>query len=294
MTGKIIYSFPIFRAMEAGYIKRIKAVVLNPRTLRYVRNEDGQEVEVDLEEVKRLGEVDADFRRSIVSSQETLTTIVDASIRELEKLRNKTGDKRLKIIASALNQEHCTQIVKAYRERTQRADYIHTKVDGQANKKVLQKLENHELDVIVQVRMLGEGFDHPYLSVAAVFSIYRHLSPFAQFVGRIMRVINQKEPKDPVNQGTVVFHAGCNAAKVWTDFQLFSEADQEYFDQLLPTEEWHYGDDPKHEIEPRDPAKTTDGGIEIRSQEGVLLEEIQLLERDERAREALQYLIDRG
>jgi CheY-like chemotaxis protein len=49
-----------------------------------VRNEDGQEIEVSLEEVRRLGEQDADFRRSIVTSAETLNTIVDASIRELE------------------------------------------------------------------------------------------------------------------------------------------------------------------------------------------------------------------
>ena len=33
--------------------------------------------------------------------------------------------------------------------------------------------------------MLGEGFDHPYLSVASVFSIFASLAPFVQFVGRI-------------------------------------------------------------------------------------------------------------
>jgi hypothetical protein len=27
----------------------------------------------------------------------------------------------------------------------------------------MQKLDNHDLDVIVQVRKFGEGFDHPFL-----------------------------------------------------------------------------------------------------------------------------------
>lgn len=208
MAGRILYSYPVFRAIQEGYVKRLKAVVLNPRTLRYVRREDGHEIEVSLEEVRRLGEQDADFRRSIVTSTETLNTIVDASIRELDKLRAATGDNRLKIIASALNFEHCRQVVEAYRARGRRADYVHSREDGAANQRVLQRLENHELDVIVQVRKLGEGFDHPLLAVAAVASVFSNLSPFVQFVGRIMRVIQQNAPGHPLNHGVVVFHAG--------------------------------------------------------------------------------------
>jgi superfamily II DNA or RNA helicase len=52
-----------------------------------------------------------------------------------------------------------------------------------------ERLENHLLDVIVQVRKLGEGFDHPLLAVAAVFGIFSKLSPVVQFVGLIMRGI---------------------------------------------------------------------------------------------------------
>jgi len=73
-------------------VKHAKGLVLNPTSLRYVRRDDGQEVEVDVDEVRRLGEVDADFRRSIVSSKETLHTIVDASITELRRLREVTSE----------------------------------------------------------------------------------------------------------------------------------------------------------------------------------------------------------
>jgi superfamily II DNA or RNA helicase len=66
-------------------------------------------------------------------------------------------------------------------------DAVHSREGSVANQRVMQRLESHQLDVIVQVRKLGEGFDHPRLSVAAVFSIFSNLSPFVQFVGRIMR-----------------------------------------------------------------------------------------------------------
>ncbi|MGG4036519.1 DEAD/DEAH box helicase family protein, partial [Paenibacillus cisolokensis] len=45
MSGEIIYSFPIVRAIEEGYVKKLKAVVLNPQTLKYVRREDNRIIE---------------------------------------------------------------------------------------------------------------------------------------------------------------------------------------------------------------------------------------------------------
>jgi superfamily II DNA or RNA helicase len=294
MRGEIIYSYPIFRAVQQGFVKHLNGLVLNPKTLRYVRREDEQEVTVDLEEVKRLGEVDAGFRRSIVSSERTLSTIADASIRELRRLRAESGEQRLKIIASALNMEHCKQIVAAYRSRDLKADYIHSREDQAANDRVMAKLERHELDVVVQVRMLGEGFDHRYLSVAAVFSIFRHLSPFVQFVGRAMRVVEQNAPTALVNRGVVVFHAGANTTAVWEDFRDFAEADQEWFrllvDQTPAEDEDEIVTDPDEEGARR---ASLDRLVQITEQEQVTLEEVPLLS-DARVRGMLQSLRERG
>jgi hypothetical protein len=98
-------------------------------------------------------------------------------------------------------------------------------------------LKTTKLDVIVQARMLGEGFDHRYLVVAMVGSIFANLSPVVQFVGRIMRTIQQNAPGHPLNRGVVVFHVGANVARRWNDFRAFSEADQDFFADLLPEAE---------------------------------------------------------
>jgi hypothetical protein len=294
MAGRILYSYPVFRAIQEGYVKRLKAVVLNPRTLRYVRREGGQEIEVSLDEVRRLGEQDADFRRSIVTSNETRDTIVDASLRELDKLRAATGDNRLKIIASALNFQLCGEIVAAYRARNRRADYVHSREDAPANKRVMQKLENDQLDVIVQVRKLGEGFDHPFLAVAAVFSIFANLSPFVQFVGRIMRVIKNNAPGDPLNNGVVVFHAGANIARRWQDFQKFSEADRDYFDQLLPIEGLDFTSSDEIQIDPLAPSPQAPLPLDVRGQTDIRLQEIPLIKDDPDALAALKLLQEKG
>ena len=236
MEGEIIYSFPVLRAIEAGYVKRLRAKMLRPTELRYVDRSDGQERVIGPDEVRALGETDAEFRRGIVMSDQTLRSIVDQSIAELRRLRQETGEQRLKIIASALNFAHCIQITEAFRARGLRAEYVHSR-EGQANERVFEQLDNHELDAIVQARMLGEGFDHPYLAVAMVGSIFANLSPFVQFVGRIMRAIEQNAPGHALNQGVVVFHVGANVARRWNDFRQFSGADQDYFAALLPEAE---------------------------------------------------------
>ena len=294
MAGTILYSYPVAEAIREGYVKRLKAVVLNPRTLRYVRRQDNKEVEVTLDEVRRLGESEADFRRSIVTSTETLKTIVDASIRELDKRREVANDNRIKIIASALNYEHCRQVVEAYQARGRRAGYVHSREDSVANDRVLVRLENHELDVIVQVRKLGEGFDHRYLGVAAVFSVFGNLSPFVQFVGRIMRVIKEGAPGDALNQGSVVFHAGANIARRWQDFRQYSEADQEYFDQLLPIEALDFEQATEIEIDPSGGKLSRTDGIDVQQQTEVGLEEIPLIVDDPAAAGALQLLKEKG
>lgn len=279
MAGIIIYSYPIYQAIQEGYIKNLKAIQLNPNSLKYVRKIDNQEIEVSLEEVRELGENEAGFRRSIVTSKETLDTIIDASIRELRRLRTETKENRLKIIASALNQTHCIQVVEAYRERDLRADYVHAELCDKINQKIKKKLENHELDVIVQVRKLGEGFDHPYLSVATVLNVFSHLSPFVQFVGRIMRVIKQNSPNDILNQGVVIYHAGANIAKRWEDFQTYSEADQEFFDKILPIQHLTVNDsESEREIKPQ---CNFEQKIEITQGSEVTLEEIQLINNKE-------------
>lgn len=290
MAGEIIYSYPISRAVEMGYVKRVNGYRLNPTTLHYVRREGEAEIEVGLAEVRRLGEQDAGFRRSIVSSDATLTTIAAASIRKLRELREATGERRLKIIASALNMAHCQQIVAKYRELGLRADFVHSLESTAANERVHRQLENHELDVIVQVRKLGEGFDHPYLSVAAVFSIFNNLGPFMQFVGRIMRIIPNTDPSSPVNDGVVVFHVGGNITGVWTDFQQFAEADQDFFAQLV--------DETLVEPAPGEPDEARDVEWDpipvITSQESILLEDLTLVAANPEVTRALEILQDAG
>jgi superfamily II DNA or RNA helicase len=81
--------------------------------------------------------------------------------------------------------------------------------------------------------MLGEGFDHPRLSIAAIFRPFRSLAPYIQFIGRVMRVVVQNEPDHPDNTAYVVSHVGLNNEARWSEFRELDLDEQELVQSWL-------------------------------------------------------------
>ena len=120
----------------------------------------------------------------------------------MEELRAK-GKVKHQIIAVACSIDHAKAIRALYVERNYRADVMHSDLEENEANRVRTELQEGRLDAIVQVQMLPEGADYPTLSVAAIFRPYRRLVPYAQFVGRIMRVTSENSPGDADNRGVV-------------------------------------------------------------------------------------------
>lgn len=120
-----------------------------------------------------------------------------------------------------------------YEARGFKADLIYSEMDEEKKVEVKRRLTSGELDCIIQVQMLGEGFDHPKLSVAAIFRPFRTLAPYIQFVGRILRVIVQNSPGHPDNYGHVVTHAGMNLDERLREFKLFESDDQKFWEEII-------------------------------------------------------------
>ena len=123
--------------------------------------------------------------------------------------------------------DHAREVRSIYQERGLVTREIHSGMPLDQREDILLDLANGRIDAIVQVQMLGEGFDHPPLSVAAIFRPFRSLSPYIQFVGRIMRVNVQNAPGHPDNRGIVVSHVGLNVDRHWDDFKQIDQDDQE-------------------------------------------------------------------
>lgn len=223
VEGEVIYRYSFRDAMQRGYIKQITAINLAPTEIYFTY--EGDERRHTLDEVVQLKE-ETWFSKGVALAPECNRHIADASIQWLEHLRNRTGFHHQQI-AVACSVAHARQVRDLYRERNLNAEVIHSGMDAGEREAVLNDLYNATLDVIVQVQMLGEGFDHPPLSVGAIYRPFRSLNPYIQFVGRVMRVNNQNAPTHPDNEGIIVSHVGMNQDANWDDFKNIDGGDQD-------------------------------------------------------------------
>ena len=232
LEGEVIYSYPFARAMLHGFIKRIVSRSVAPSELYFTIGEDSHRH--SLEEVLELRE-EQWFRRGVALSPECNRHIAEASIQRCNRLRSQTGIPH-QIIAAACSVDHARQVRAIYEECGYRAAEIHSEMSEAERERVFDELDLGRLDCIVQVQMLGEGFDHPRLSVAAVFRPFRSLAPYIQFVGRVMRVVVQDQPEHPDNLGFVVSHVGLNNEERWEEFTELDLEDQRLIHQWLQGE----------------------------------------------------------
>lgn len=78
------------------------------------------------------------------------------------------------------------------RETALRLEVVHSAKSQSATQKVVARLRAKDLDGVICVDMLGEGFDLPNLKIAALHSPHRSLSVTLQFFGRFARVNGDK------------------------------------------------------------------------------------------------------
>ncbi len=231
LDGELIFRYPFKSASIKGYIKKIKASYVAPTELTFTLR--GQSRTYTLEQVLAMKEEEW-FSRGVALSSPCNVSIVDNSLEKLEQLRQ-TGTKH-QLIAVACSINHARQIRSLYQERGYEAAIVHSSPDKEKDEKenadVMRELFSGVLDCIVQVQMLGEGFDHPKLSVAAIFRPFRSLAPYIQFVGRILRVVVPNDATHPDNYGHIVTHVGMNLDEQLKRFKEFENDDQKFWEEV--------------------------------------------------------------
>lgn len=232
LEGELIYRYPFKSASIKGFIKKLKASYAAPSELTFTI--EGETRTFGLKEVLDMKDEEW-FSRGVALSEPCNVSIVDNSLEKLELLRQSGTKHQLIAVACSIN--HAQRVRSLYEERGYNAAIIHSRQEDKEQAEVLRDLRNGSLDCIIQVQMLGEGFDHPKLSVAAIFRPFRSLAPYIQFVGRILRVVVQNDPTHPDNYGHIVTHVGLNLDEQLKQFKLFENDDQKFWETVTGGQE---------------------------------------------------------
>ena len=220
LTGDLVYKYKLSQAMSQGYVKSLRNFVYIPEQL-YLTVDKDESKQYTVEQILEKGIRTEDWvKRSVAFSKECSESVVKESLR---LLKNKRENSKVphKIIAVACSIEHAEQIKKLYQEYGYRADVIHSNQTLEEQVKIKSDIENHRLDVVINVAMLGEGYDHPYLSVAAIFRPFKSELPYEQFIGRVLRTIPENEvTKTDDNIADVVSHHYLQLDELWEKYKI--------------------------------------------------------------------------
>ncbi len=254
LDGELVYRYPFKSASIKGYIKKLKASYVAPTKLIFTV--EGEQRTFTLQEILDMKE-EVWFSRGVALSNPCNVSIVDNSLEKLEKLRESGTKHQLIAVACSIN--HAQRIRSLFEERGYHAEVIHSKLDSDKQDEIIRDLKNGTLDCIVQVQMLGEGFDHQKLSVAAIFRPFRTLAPYIQFVGRILRVVVQNDSTHPDNYGHIVTHVGLNLDEQLKKFKQFENDDQAFWEEVTGG------------TEPEAPREVLEGTARMKLQESMVV-----------------------
>ena len=225
IEGKNIYTYHFSEAVKKKYIRNIKTSNVTPQEIS-LSFSDEENKTYQLKDIIKMKE-EAWFRRGIALSQDCCDSIAQKAKEKLQNLRSNFKNTSHQIIAVAISIRHAREFVKPAFEKLGLKVGLVSSQNKKTNDNVLKKLEQGKLDVIINVGMLGEGFDHKRLGVAAIFRPFATLNPYIQFIGRVIRS----------NEGTeycwVVSHLGLNQIKRFDEFKLFDSKDKSFLQQLF-------------------------------------------------------------
>jgi superfamily II DNA or RNA helicase len=109
---------------------------------------------------------------------------------EAEKVFNadKVAGYKHFIMVRTETKDNAEELAKLYQENTKlKLKKVDSTLSYRSIKKTIEKLRGGELDGIICVDMLGEGFDFPNLKIAAIHSPKKSLANTLQFIGRFAR-----------------------------------------------------------------------------------------------------------
>lgn len=151
LGGKIIFNYPLRKAQEEGYFKKIDFIKLH---------QYGNQLEKD-------------------------KSIADTAINKLRIDKKHFPHILLARVGTTKRANEVYEIYNFYTEF--RVVKIHSQLPAKEKLEIYGKIINKEIDVIVCVDMLGEGFDLPELKIAAFHDIRKSLPITLQFIGRFTR-----------------------------------------------------------------------------------------------------------
>jgi len=219
LPGALIHETQLSEVMRDKYVKWLRKETVSAHSLFFtIADYPGRKFTRD--EVMELKDKEW-VEKSVALSEECSKDVINHSVEKLKELKRQSPKVPHKILAVGCSIAHAEDLKKWYGELGLPVALVHSQMESADVLSEFRKIDAHEVDVVVSVNMLMEGYDHKYLTILALFRPYRSINAFAQIVGRILRAIPVEEISafEIDNNALIIYHQETGLDEMWRIFQ---------------------------------------------------------------------------
>lgn len=231
------YEFTLQDAWRLSPSPIKKLIYKEATSTAFLIEEDGYEVEYDLEQFILKAQTQRNWFRQILFADSFSLPVLDMAVQVLLSKRSKTSQPHAMLVR-ALNIPHVHRVTKLLIDNFPMLEgkvfAIHSEHEqydlaGRASA-LLEEFYNDRYWIIVHCGMLGVGFDHKWISVSCCLNVFKSMSPAEQEWGRALRKVPEQslskypEVNHP-NWAVVVTHKALELRELFEKFLQGAVAD---------------------------------------------------------------------
>ena len=218
IDADVVYRYLLIDSIADGNAKK-------PRVIRFVPDSEATGYEIVWPDGVREEIVGRLALLEVIQDERKLANITAKStepIRQIMRLVKGSLDQQSnllyppikpRVLFSALGERHAEQITRVANEHGIPCDYVHHSMTDARIRQTRERFEQESGDLqgLVQLKMLGQGYDFPPICVVVPMRPYGGFAEFYQFIGRGIRVIQHPALTGRVGPGEqyvdIVYHA---------------------------------------------------------------------------------------
>jgi superfamily II DNA or RNA helicase len=200
MDGKpidadVVYRYRLIDSIADGNAKNLRVQRFAPDTSQTVYEmlwpEGAREEIVGRDAILELIRDEKKLARITAKSHEPIRQLMRSARAALDAQTEVLYPVKPRVLFSALGERHAEQIARIAEEHGIPCAYLHHSMSDSKIKATRARFEQDSGDLqgIVQLKMLGQGYDFPPISIVVPMRPYGSFSEFYQFIGRGIRVL---------------------------------------------------------------------------------------------------------
>ncbi|HEY6287421.1 MAG TPA: DEAD/DEAH box helicase family protein [Ktedonobacteraceae bacterium] len=217
IDADVVYRYRLIDSIADGNAKNLRvhrfAPVAQQTTYEMVWPDGSREEIVGREALLEIVQDERKLARITAKSDTSIRQVMRAAKLALVQQEELLYPVKPRVLFSALGERHAEQITRIAEEHGIPCAYLHHSMTDARIKAVRARFEQESGDLqgIVHLKMLGQGYDFPPITVVVPMRPYGSFSEFYQFIGRGIRVLQHPALIGRVGPGEqlldVIYHA---------------------------------------------------------------------------------------